>query len=294
MLNSKQAFQNANMEGLYKLLTEEQLRALQLTLLEMYLDIAKVCKTHNIVPFLIGGSALGAIRHNGFIPWDDDLDVGMTREDYECFKQVFEAELSDRYILNAPNYSVNPRSRFPVVLKKGTVYKSFDSFSSELQKVYLDIFIIENVPDSKLLFWAKGIYCNFLEFVSGKVAFYENINEVSSEIYMRVGKAFYYSSMLIGRLFSWKKAAKWFEAIDRHAQYSKPSKHVAIATGRKHYFGEVFRREQFLPPIYVTFEDHRVPVFPDYDHYLKNLYHDYMVLPPEEKREHHGIREMKL
>ena len=90
----------------------ERLRQLQLCLLGIYKDVRHVCDKYEIPLYLMGGSALGAVRHKGFIPWDDDLDVAMTRRDYRRFCEVFEQELSQKYTLNAPNYCDNARVRF--------------------------------------------------------------------------------------------------------------------------------------------------------------------------------------
>lgn len=81
---------------------ECSLREAQLRMLEMLLEIDKICKNNNIKYWLEGGSLLGAIRHNGFIPWDDDIDVGMFREDYKKFKVVIEKQLSDKYFYQTP------------------------------------------------------------------------------------------------------------------------------------------------------------------------------------------------
>ena len=83
-------------------LNNEEIVALQNVLLEILRDLMEVCEKNEIKPFLQGGTLLGKIRHNGFIPWDDDLDIGMCRKDYENFKKIFDNELSDKYILMVP------------------------------------------------------------------------------------------------------------------------------------------------------------------------------------------------
>ncbi len=82
---------------------------MQKSILFMYKDLLQACRLHNITPYLIGGSALGAVRHQGFIPWDDDIDVGMTRVDYDHFVDIFYKELSDKYILMPRMFLKNRR-----------------------------------------------------------------------------------------------------------------------------------------------------------------------------------------
>lgn len=78
------------------------LREAQIRLLEMLLELDRICKKYNIKYWLEGGTLLGAIRHNGFIPWDDDIDVSMFREDYKLLKSVIKEELSDKYFYQTP------------------------------------------------------------------------------------------------------------------------------------------------------------------------------------------------
>ena len=103
-------------------LTDDEIKKLRKTLLIAFQDFVNCCDKYDLKVILCGGSALGAVRHKGFIPWDDDMDVSMTRADFGRLKEVFEKELGDKYILSAPNYKNNARARFPMLLVKDTVF----------------------------------------------------------------------------------------------------------------------------------------------------------------------------
>ncbi len=275
---------------------EDLRKKIQKELLLMYKDVIYICTKYNIVPFLAGGSALGAVRHKGFIPWDDDLDIAMTRKDYQIFTKIFDKELSDKYYLCAPNYSKKVKSRFPKIIKKGTLYKeATDADDDTINGLFLDIFIVEGVPNNKLHRKIKGNYCNVLMFIAGQVALYENREGLAKEIYMRMGKMNYYMRIGIGFLFSFHSSSRWFEKVDRNVRYNcNRTKQVGLPTGRKHYFGEILDKDKLFPAQYVEFEDIEAPVFKDIDYYLFNLYGDYMKIPPREKREKHFLVEIDL
>ena len=269
-------------------------KKMQDTLFEMYHAIKTLCDKYDIPLYLIGGSALGAVRHHGFIPWDDDMDVAMTRENFNRFKSFFERELGDKYILNAPNYSPKPCHKYPRILKKDSYYRAIiDSDREDLHCIFLDLFIIENTPDNLFLRKVKGLYCNFLYMMSWEVFIWENRNRTVKEFLMGGGAYNYYVRIIIGFLFSFRSSAKWFNTFDRIIQHNnEESTHCCLATGRKRYFGEIFRRDQFFPGMQTDFNGEKVLLFQDLDHYLKNLYGDYMQIPPVEKRERHNVCEV--
>ena len=278
------------------LLDEEELRHLQKVLLNMYKDIYAVCMRYGIIPYLTGGSALGAVRHQGFIPWDDDLDVGMTREDYYVFRAVFKKELGDKYILNAPNYCKNPKARFPKVLKKGTICRGIDDYSDDEDcGIFIDIFIIENVPNNAVIRMAKGIICNGLEFIGGQVSLYENKNELVHTLTKQEGSAVSFIRKSIGCVFGQIKASSWYHGIDKAVRWNGSSDLVSLPTGRGHYFGEIIPSSVIGPPRYITFCDIEAPVFCRVEEYLYNLYgKNYMQLPPKEKRERHYLTDLRF
>lgn len=131
-------------------------RDVQLVLLNMLKDIDELCKRHNITYWLIGGSALGAVRHKGFIPWDDDADVGMMREDYERFLNVAH-ELGEDYIVHSfeeykeYNVLVPPMK----IRKKGTYCEEKNILLKNKCKdsdgLFIDVFILDYVSENKVV-----------------------------------------------------------------------------------------------------------------------------------------------
>lgn len=268
-------------------LSGEELEKLKYTLLRIYLDIQAVCDKYGLICMLLGGSALGAVRHRGFIPWDDDLDLGMPRDDYEIFKQIFKAELGEKYVLNAPNYEGMPTNRFPKVLKKGTRFvEAGMREDDERACIKVDIFILDNVPDNLIERTIKGLFCTVLMFIGGHVLTYECYKSQEKRVKMS-------KRQFIGMLFSFNSSEVWFNRIDNACIFREENTYyVGVPAGRKHYFGEILPRAAFFPVSKGFFEGHKVNLPRDVDAYLKNLYGDYMKIPPEEKREHHYIEKI--
>lgn len=274
---------------------DETRTKIQQSLLEMFLDIQEVCLRNRIMVYLCGGSALGAVRHKGFIPWDDDIDITMTRAGYNRFRKIFEKELSDKYTLNAPNYSKRAKSRFPKIMKKDTIFRELGDTSEKAEcGLFIDIFIMDNVPDNRLHRMIKGSLCNILEFIGGQVALLEADSEWRM-LFRRTGRWSYYLRFLCGKVFSFWPASKWYNIIDRKVQHrNNKSMDCSLATGLKHYFGETLQRSEYMPATQVEFEGHKAYTFHDVDAYLSNLYGDYMTIPAPEKRQKHFIKELSL
>lgn len=299
MASYKELMNSLTKDSTLRTLTEEETFKLRECFLEALQDLSNCCEKYSLKVMLTGGSALGAVRHQGFIPWDDDLDVSMTRADFEKLKAIFEKELGEKYILSSPNYKNNARNRFPMMLIKDTLMVEMGSApEDEVSKIKIDIFIIENIPDNVLVKYVKGLWCTLLMFITSYVQTYEQRNNAYLKNYMcktEAGRKEYNRRIRIGSLFSFFDFQKWANLVDSAVQYEKTTSLMGSVTGRKHYFGEIRPRETFVPFSKGLFEGLIVYLPGKPNDYLTNLYgSDYMSLPPEEKREQHFIVDIRF
>ena len=267
-------------------LTDDELARVQQIYLQMVSDIVGTCKKENIFMTLSGGSVLGAIRHKGFIPWDDDMDINMPRRDFERLKDSFDTLFQGKYTFRAPNHK--PHSGYRCGKFECPQVKILDA-SGFWHGLTIDVFILENLPDSSLLRFLFGLRSEFWRIVAGLVFEYESYLVVhNDDSSVSIGRRI---CLLAGRLLSFRKSEKFFDKVDRVNQWkNEKSKYVGIPSGRLHYFGEIYSREGMMEAMWVPFENTTLPIPKGYDMYLKTLYGDYMTIPQEEKREHHYIR----
>lgn len=296
IFNGKAALQAVDLSDILISISDDERKKLQKIILDIYKDILGVCQQNGWTPYLVGGSALGAIRHNGFIPWDDDLDVGMLRNEYDLFLAAFDEIYHDKYLIMSPGNRNGVKTRFAKILKRGTLLKEFLSTQDdEKNGIFVDIFPIDNVPDSDIQKNIKGILSDILAYISSQVYTYVNRNQDIVEALKRTGYVNYTVRMLVGKVFSIKSPEWWFEKYDRCVQYSKKTtRFCTIAAGRKHYFGEMIERNKIVPAKFVTFCDIEAPVFNNVNSYLSHMYGDYMKIPPQDKRERHYVKEIRF
>lgn len=266
-------------------LSDEQLRKLQMVELEMLIEIDRICRKNNIQYSLDGGTLLGAIRHHGFIPWDDDADVIMLRSEYEKFAEACKRELdSDKFFLQ--DFSTDPEYRwgYSKLRRNGTVFlREGQEHIKCNQSAFVDIFLCDNVPDfilAKKWHWLKcfiirkGLYSavgkerktGLLEHLCYKILFLFSREFWVNSLERIAKKNNRISTTLVGHMtYPYPKSCK----------YGMPSK----------CFEEFIEKD---------FEGHSFKIFKEYDEYLRLLYGDYMTLPPLEKRKVHPVSKIKL
>ena len=132
--------------------TNDELLGIRNCQLEIYDAIAKICEKHSIRYTAVAGTVLGAVRHNGYIPWDDDFDIAMPRKDYEKFIEKAKDELDDRFFLQ--NYETEPTciNYFTKVRRNGTLFVQESDVSVNMHKgIFVDIFPLDNLPKASFM-----------------------------------------------------------------------------------------------------------------------------------------------
>ena len=279
-------------------LTEEESKALKKTLLDMYVDIARLCEAHNLTVMLCGGSCLGAIRHKGFIPWDDDLDLLMPRRDYEQLIRLLEqGALGENYEFNTPNSKTDAKNVFLKIYRRNTlnvdIYSDTPAFP---QGIAIDVFALDAVPRTRFGQYVKGLIANGLQFASIVVLYAQYPSEHLKE-FMSLDRDMlrrYRFKCLLGRILGIIPHRKWVWWFDRFVACDRDDRQWGIPTGRKYYNGEIFPREVYVPAAEAEFEGMKVHIPNQFDPYLRNLYKDYMQLPPADKRERHFCIKLQL
>lgn len=270
-------------------LNEAELRHLKDVFLLMYKDVYSVCTKYNLTVMVNGGTVLGAVRHQGFIPWDDDFDLMLPRKDYNKLIEVFNAELGDRYLLSVPGQKEKSKTLFMQIIKKGTVMEDIDDHvRRDANGIRIDIHPIDNMPDNKYWRYIKCKLLNSIRICALSVTIYQSESKLFRKIFMYNWKTklYYWTRWSIGLLCSIFGRNNWYNLFVHFSSSSKGEKYVCIpscALCEK----ELQPKTVFFPPQKAAFEGLDVFIPNDYDAYLKKQYGDYMVLPPLEKRQRH-------
>jgi lipopolysaccharide cholinephosphotransferase len=286
-------------------LSQEERRQLQVVLLRMLKDVINVCKKHNFCYMLIYGSALGAVRHGGFIPWDDDLDIGMLRKDYVPFLEAFGKEYGDKYEVIYPrddSHSLFTCIFGKIYLKEKNNPVRYELSSPFSEGPYVDVFPIENMPNNvlKYRFYEYLFYILRLCVVSS-VRIYEfsklSHSEIAFKKYPFYAKRifhFYRLRYLLGFTFSFFTYNKWCYLYDKWISSFPKSNFLGIpSVPKKHPLRYRLRREVFIPIRIETFEREYVNIPGDTHKYLVSVYGNYMQIPKESVRESHAVVEIK-
>lgn len=245
-----------------------ELQHLQKVILSIVKDIDELCRKNGIEYYLFGGSAIGAVRHHGFIPWDDDLDIIMDHINYEIFIKVCKEQLdTNKYLFQEGG--VDWPMLFSKVRLKGTLLEEPGSTETDFSKkgIFVDVFKLENAPESKVLrrwqYLCGKYYLCYCLLQRG----YSNAS-LKKRILMNSAFPLKFKPL---RLFFYNQLVKY---------NNKDTNYFASFGARFRFENSFYKKELYSNPIYVTFEDTQLPVPQKYDELLTQIYGDYMTPPP--------------
>lgn len=278
-------------------LSQEDIDRIHKALLYMLEKLDEFCTKNHVEWTLAGGSILGAVRHKGFIPWDDDADVHMTREAFNKFRQAFYDKPMEGFLLKCPG-DPGYLYHYPKLYLIDSIFRELQSNDKNPNNLFIDIFPLENTYRSGWKRRIHGFQCNLYALAVSSLridACKETLlayTKHSPEAHRAVKTRCLQSS-----LFKFRSLTSWLKGADRcfSKVKDKNSSLIVIPSGAQHYFGELYGRKQMTERKYVPFENTMLPIPKDAEGILRQRYgNNFMDLPPVSRRAKHAILEYKV
>ena len=262
-----------------KFMTSENLKKLHEVEIEILDEFVKICDIYNLEYFLVGGTLIGAVRHKGFIPWDDDIDVAMPRNDYEKFLEIADKELDKKYMIDNKNTNPKYYLNFTKIRKKNTIFEQdFQINYNGPKGIWIDVFPLDEVKsfDNKLIPIQRKINDIIFRLVHYKNGFV-------------LGKKCNTLKKFLGKIVFFKNTTllNWQDKLLR-MQDNKGGNFVLNFASTYNYKKEIFEKKAYFPAKELEFEGRKYKVPNQYKVILNQVYGDYMKLPPKEKQITHN------
>ena len=245
----------------------EELKKTQKEILD---EVVAFCNTHNIRYFLAYGTLLGAIRHKGYIPWDDDIDIHMPRPDYERFIELYNRNQESNYRVITHELDKQYKVPFAKIYRKGTLVREF-MYKPNVFGVYVDIFPLDGIKSK----WQAYVCGQCIRCMYIKTMIFGNHQTLAR-------KARLLATKMILLPFSSHFILNCMKFISTRYDYEKCEQTCSF--GSRTATKEILPRNVFEDCITVTFEGSEYSAPKGYDRYLTQKYGNYMQLPPEEQR----------
>jgi len=264
-----------------------ELKLIQELELEMYHDFKKICDEYHLTYFGYAGTGIGALRHEGFIPWDDDIDIFMPRRDYEKLNRIVAKKWSDKYfVLNTRNYRNYPLATTRMCLK-GTTFKEVSMKDVDCPYgIFLDLYALDNVADNRLAYWIQM----WSSWFWGKMLILRSVSEPVLSFYGPLTHVVTAACKITNKAMDALGVSKDWLYRKREAANRKYSKKKTKRIG---FFCDptpyklTFYNSDIYPLRELKFEDTTMPFPQELEKFLKKMYGDFMQLPPEDRRKSH-------
>lgn len=273
-------------------LSKDQLHQLQQLLTRMLGDIAAVCEKRSIPYYLVGGTALGAVRHGGFIPWDDDVDIAMHRKDYDRFRICFQEELGKKYYIQTPEETDGYTSLIPRIRAFGTVVRTReDLWTDEAHSgAGIDLFVIENTSNKCALRFFHGM----LSLLGGGLLACRKTFAARKQLRRCIIRNSKYARQVklrsfIGACFAWLPVnflRKFANNCNRLCS-GNTGRFVTIPAGHWRFFGDMYERKDFTESKQIDFNGIPCRISATVENYLTQCYGNWQEIPAGPEQEQH-------
>ena len=263
-----------------KILNKEECKEIQLNILKI---ISKICKKNNLNYFLCGGTLLGAVRHKGFIPWDDDIDICLPRKDYESLLCILKEQKDFKWLSIIDSSTPNYYYTFAKAVDNTTVAKMEDNSTNH--GIWVDIFPYDNLPQNEKKRNRFLRKCYFFRGLIMSVTTDFSAKKIKRKYLKRIMKII---TLIIGKnrvLKSYNKTVIKYN--DQETEYFGN-------TFTPYCLNECFKKTWYYSSIELKFEDGSYNCPLNYDEVLKKMYGNYMQLPPINKRREHRIKAWRI
>ena len=264
---------------------DKELHQLHQALLLITDEVDRLCRRNHIRYSLIGGSMLGAVRHKGFIPWDDDMDIGMLRSEYERFLEVCRTQLGESFDLQTNATDEHYVYGFAKILLKDTYLVQYGHEKTKHRKgIFVDIFPFDPIPDdSRQRTRQKRKNYLLIKMLDRKFT-RKSVRGLSFKK-QAVFKTLDFMNLFVSQRTLVRK-------LNDNMQKYQSGAYVSNMSGYYGYDKETVPKKFMEEQIEVPFEDRRYWISKEYDSFLTLYYGDYMVLPPVEQRRTHGFQQL--
>ncbi|MCH5303732.1 MAG: LicD family protein [Ruminococcus sp.] len=273
---------------------KELLRKLQLTELEIAKEVKRICDENGINYFMDSGTLLGAVRHKGFIPWDDDMDFGFLREDYEKFIKIAPKCLKDEYILQTWESDPYYPWAYSKVRKKDTLFvENMIVKAKHHMGVFVDLFPYDAYPDNKKdqkKHGRKIMRYRYIMLMKSNMTPWKGKKSALKKVAVFLKYKFY---AFLGVFYNREKLIKKYDELMKKFNDIE-TEYVYEQSGNARYGKWIVPKKCFDSYAQLEFEDTKFKAPNEWDVYLKTTFGDYMKLPPEDKRKTHNPVEIKL
>lgn len=261
--------------------------------LEILIEFDRICKKNNLNYFLYSGTLLGAIRHKGFIPWDDDIDVCMLRKDYDKFIEVVKADLNSKYFLQNYKTDKNYPLQFSKLRKNNTVYTEVNLSNLNMHHgIFIDIFPYDNTKPNTFLGDLQRIIVEKMIVINLCRNKKRNM-EAQNKLIKTFRMFWYYILKIIPKNIIDKTITKISTIFNNEETIYLSD--LSSSKKKSTYERFTIKKEALNNIIEWEFEGYLFPVPEDYNYILTKYYGNYMKLPSKlEQKPHHGISEISF